>query len=291
MSEKLSDKIVNHLISKYVLQPIILPLLVSSNVATRKDKGTKAAMEYFKYYVHKLKQKHDKIYVLKCDIRKYFYNIDHEILFSKIKKILFDKDLLRIIENILKSTDYEYVNRKISRVVDQEILRLKQNKNMDLNRIKELENIANYPNGKGIPIGNMSSQILALLYLNDLDHYIKEELKIKYYIRYMDNFLLFHSNKEYLKYCKQKIEEKVDELKLKLNKKTQIYDLNHGMVFVGYRFLLRKKKLYVLMSSKNKRKIVRKLNYLQKNDPQKYELVKASYNGYLLNSSCDAFLF
>ena len=57
---------------------------------------------------------------------------------------------------------------------------------------------------KGLGIGNMTSQVLAIFYLNDLDHYVKEELKIKYYIRYQDDFLLFHSNKEYLKECLEK---------------------------------------------------------------------------------------
>mgnify|MGYP005838545971 CR=1 FL=1 len=85
----------------------------------------------------------------------------------------------------------------------------------------------------------MSSQVLVLLYLNSLDHYIKEELNIKYYIRYMDDFLLFHQDKEYLKFCEIKIKEKVKELKLTLNKKTQIIDLSKGVVFLGYCFLLK----------------------------------------------------
>ena len=63
--------------------------------------------------------------------------------------------------------------------------------------------------GKGLPIGNMTSEILAVYYLNDLDHYIKEKLRIKYYVRYMDDFILFHEDREYLKYCLGEIEKKL----------------------------------------------------------------------------------
>ena len=67
----------------------------------------------------------------------------------------------------------------------------------------------------------MTSQILAIFYLNDLDHFIKEQLKIKYYIRYQDDFLLFHPSKEYLRYCLQEIEKFLKNEKLTLNKKLE----------------------------------------------------------------------
>ena len=137
----------------------------------------------------------------------------------------------------------------------------------------------------------MSSQVLALLYLNDLDHYIKEELNIKYYIRYMDDFLLFHQDKEYLKFCEIKIKEKVKELKLTLNKKTQIIDLSKGVVFLGYRFLLKEKKLYVLISQKNKKKISRKLNRVIKENRHNKKEILASYKGYFLNCQSGSYLY
>lgn len=85
----------------------------------------------------------------------------------------------------------------------------------------------------GIGIGSMTSQVLAIFYLNDLDHFIKEELKIKGYIRYQDDFLLFSESKEYLKICLERIKEFLKNEKLTLNKKTRIYSSNENICFLG----------------------------------------------------------
>lgn len=79
----------------------------------------------------------------------------------------------------------------------------------------------------------MTSQILAIFYLNDLDHFIKEKLKIKYYVRYQDDFLLFHQSKEYLEYCLQEIKKFLVKEKLQLNNKTRIYKNNDNFLFLG----------------------------------------------------------
>ena len=79
----------------------------------------------------------------------------------------------------------------------------------------------------------MTSQILAIFYLNDMDHYIKEELKIKYYVRYQDDFLLFHESKKYLKICLEKIKSFLEKEKLILNKKTRIYKNTNNFIFLG----------------------------------------------------------
>ena len=85
----------------------------------------------------------------------------------------------------------------------------------------------------GIGIGSMTSQVLAIFYLNDMDHFIKEELKIKGYIRYQDDFLLFHRSKEYLKECLEKIKEFLKKEKLSLNKKSRIYKNTNNFIFLG----------------------------------------------------------
>ena len=288
MSEKLYDKIINHLISKFVLKPCIDKILISSNVATREDKGTKAAINYMKYYVNKLKFNADNIYILKCDISKYFFNIDHNILFEMVDKFKIDTKLKIIIKNIIDSTDNVNSNKDIDIIVNREKERL-LNKNIDCkNAIKELDRLPRYYKGKGLPIGNMSSQLLALLYLNGLDHFIKEKLHIKYYIRYMDDFLLISDDKEYLKYCLKEITKYIEnKLLLKLNNKTQIYNLNKGINFLGYRYILKDKKLIMLPTSKNKIKIRKKLKKLKNTDYHKYQLTKISYRGYFMNCNQD----
>ena len=85
----------------------------------------------------------------------------------------------------------------------------------------------------GLSIGNMTSQSLAIFYLNDLDHFIKENLKIKYYVRYQDDFLLFHYSKEYLKQCFIKISEFLKNEDLKLNPKSRIYKSTNNFIFLG----------------------------------------------------------
>ena len=86
----------------------------------------------------------------------------------------------------------------------------------------------------------MTSQALAIFYLNDMDHFIKEELKIKYYIRYQDDFCLFHESKEYLKFCLGKIRIFLEQEKLKLNDKTRIYNNNNKYIFLGHTISNRK---------------------------------------------------
>ena len=85
----------------------------------------------------------------------------------------------------------------------------------------------------GLPIGSTTSQLFAIFYLDSLDKYIKEVLKIKCYIRYQDDMVLFHEDKEYLKYCLLKITEELDKLKLQLNSKSKIYKSNENMNFIG----------------------------------------------------------
>ena len=85
----------------------------------------------------------------------------------------------------------------------------------------------------GLSIGAMTSQVLAIFYLNDMDHFIKENLKIKYLIRYQDDFLLFHPSKQYLKYCLEELKKFLEKEKLVLNKKTRIYKSTNNFIFLG----------------------------------------------------------
>lgn len=291
MSETMKDKIVNHLVSKYILIPTLSPKLIDMNVATRKGKGTKMGIYYTKKYINKMKMNYDDFYVLKCDISKYFYNIDHKILLQKLSRDIKDEEILQILTDIISSTDND-VNERIDNIIVKEIERLQNLNISDFEKKKlELSRLPRYKRGTGLPIGNETSQILAVYYLNGFDHFVKEKLRIKCYIRYMDDFILFHHDKEYLKYCLKEIEKYLKTLKLTLNRKTQIYNIKKGFNFLGYKFFLKEKKLIIILNNQTKKRIKRKLRNLKKKDSSKYLLSKASYKGYFLVAKCSHFIY
>lgn len=191
VSQNMHDKVINHLVSRHILYPALMPCLINCNVASRTGMGTKKGIELATEFHRICKIRYRKYYILKCDISKFFASIDHNILKEKLKHRIKDKDALNIVFSIIDSDE------------------------------------------KGLSIGNMTSQVLAIFYLNDLDHYIKEVLKIKYYVRYQDDFLLFHSSKEYLKQCLNKIEIFLKEEHMILNPKTRIYTNNNHFIFLG----------------------------------------------------------
>lgn len=292
MSKLMYDKIVNHLISKYVLIPTLSRKLIEQNVATRTGKGSKEGIRYMKKYINSIKENYDNVYILKCDISKYFYNIDHEILINKLSHENFDKDILRVLINIISSTNNDYINDLIDSSISREVSHLEDMNIYDLEaKKKQLYSLPRYRKGKGLPIGNETSQLLAIYYLNELDHYIKEQLHIKYYVRYMDDFILIHHDKEYLKKCLNLINKKLSYLKLSLNKKTQIYNLKSGVNFLGYKFILKNKKLVILLNNQTRKKIKRKLRKARKNNINFYKKSLASYNGYFKVSTTNNFVY
>lgn len=88
--------------------------------------------------------------------------------------------------------------------------------------------------GDGLPLGYQTSQLFALLFLDDFDHFVKEQLHIQYYGRYMDDFFLIHPDKEYLQFCLREIRAYMDSLGLELNEKTQIFPIRNGIDFLGF---------------------------------------------------------
>ena len=209
------DRIVLRCFCDNVLIPKIEKKLINDNVACRKGKGTLYGMERLKKFLQKeyFKQKNNNVYYLKCDISKYFPSINHDILLNKLKKINFSNDEMWLINKII----YEQPD--------------------NLNR--------------GLPLGNQSSQWFALYYLDTIDRLIKEKLKIKGYIRYMDDFILIHRDKKYLQYCLKEIENVCKkELDLELNKKTQIGVAYNGIDFLGFNHILT-----------NSGKVIRKLRF------------------------------
>lgn len=240
MSQNIIDKIINHLCCKCILIPYIDKCLIDTNIATRIDKGTSYGINKLKKYLKKIDNSY---YYLKFDISKYFYNIDHKILKEKLLKKIKDKDSIDILFRIIDSTNENYINEEIKNI------KIRFNEN----------NIPLYLSDKGLPIGNMTSQFLAIFYLNELDHFIKEKLKIKYYIRYMDDGILIHKDKQYLKFCLKEIEKIINNHNLELNDKTIIDKIDNGITFLGFKYYKINGKIIIKSLTKTKKRFIKKL--------------------------------
>lgn len=284
MSENIFDKIVNQMISYYILLPS-MNCLIDSNVATRKGKGSGYGYKLFDRYINSI---NGDVYVLRIDISKYFYNIDHDILFSKLEKRIKDKKALFILKMIISLTDDDYVNKSISYLINKEIKRV-NNLNISVNEknklIVELNGIPLYKKGKGLSIGCLSNQLMAVFYLNDLDHYIKEVLGCKYYIRYMDDIYILSSDYDYLKRCFGSIRDELRGIKLDVNKKSGIYRLKEGVSFLGYTYT----NGFIRYNSNTIRKINRKIKYLYNDNFDLFFRSISSYKGYFIR--CNTSLF
>ena len=190
------DRVVLMSFCKNVLEPRLENLLIYDNAASRKNKGTDFAINRLHSFMHKLyiKNKSNDFYFLKCDIKKYFQNINHDILFKKLQKCGFTDNELSFMKMVIDSHG-----------------------------------------SVGLPLGNQTSQWFALLYLDDVDRLIKEKFRIKYYVRYMDDFILLYEDKTYLQYCLEMIRKFcMENLKLELNQKTQIGKIKNGLDFLGF---------------------------------------------------------
>ena len=288
MSLKLDDKVINHVLAN-ILSNILEPSLINTNVATRKGKGTHYGIKYLKKYLNELKG--GTIYALKFDISKYFYSINHKILKHKLKEKIKDQKFLKLLFKIIDSTNYN-VNAKIQKIKENEILKVNSsnlNEKIKKQRIEEIQRIPLYKQGKGLPIGNMTSQIMAIFYLNELDHFVKEKLKIKYYIRYMDDGVLLSNNKEYLKYCLEEIEKLIKKYQLKLNNKTKIINVTkEGIDFLGFRFYIINNKLIMKVRNDSKKRFKRKMKAIKKGKIPKEKALSiiSSYQGHFKWGNC-----
>ena len=117
MSQNIKDKIVNHLVAGIILRDFFDKTLIDTTIATRKGKGMYKGLKMTKEYLNKMRYKYnDNFYYLKFDIKKFFYNIDHEIVMNLIKRKIEDKYVLKILEDVINSTDEEYINKEISKL-------------------------------------------------------------------------------------------------------------------------------------------------------------------------------
>lgn len=189
-------------------------------------------------------------YCLKMDIEKFYPNVDKEILKQKFIRVFKDERLLSLLDTVIDGNETQ---------------------------------------GTGIPIGNYCSQWFANFYLNDLDNFIKHELKIKHYIRYMDDIVVFHTNKRKLRKTKDSIEEYLAKEHLKIKPNWQLFDLNKRFLdFLGFRFYkthttIRRNNF--LRPKRRAKKIYRK-GYISLKDAS----AMISYNGLIKNSNCHGYL-
>ena len=283
MSDQMNDKIVNHLIAYKILIPALSPYLIEQNVATRKGYGAKKAYYYFEKYANTLKV-NGNVYVLKIDIKKYFYNIDHNILLNMLKKKIKNKDVINLLTRIINQTNEEYINKDILRLKEIKIKNIKSKNISDKEKeclIKSIEELPYYENGKGLSIGNVCSQIMAVFYLSEIDNYIKRELGCKCFLHYMDDYLILSNDKIFLKKVYGILENKFNEYKLTINHKSNIYKLDNSFTFLGRTYYLKNNKLLHRPRSKTYKNICKKMEYKKVNDFEGYYSSKISYRGYL----------
>lgn len=235
-------------------------------------------------YINKLMYKSKDIYVLKIDISKYFYNINHEILLNMVKEKIKDKEIISFLSYILDSTNSEYVNNDIRRVISNEKFRVSKKNISEFEKKKlysEIDSIPIYKSGYGLPIGNYSSQILAVFYLNKVDHFIKEVLGCKNYIRYMDDLVIIDTDYNKLKEYKKIITKEIEKYDLKVNEKSSIFKIRSGVNFLGYNFKVRKG-IVIRYRTDTIKRVNRRLRNLKVYNYEMYLKSYASYKGYFI---------
>ena len=190
------DRVAQHMINNKI-EPIVERRFYYHSYACRTDKGMHKAADYAQECIRNLSFEGKQVYILKADIHKYFNSVDHEVLKQILSGIFKDKDLLNLLYYIIDSYGED---------------------------------------GRGLPVGNLLSQLFANLVLNELDNFVKHELKEDKYTRYMDDFAIVSNSWEHLVEVLQKIDAFLGErLKLTLNPKTQIINAKNGFDFCGYR--------------------------------------------------------
>jgi RNA-directed DNA polymerase len=202
------DRVIHHTLCNIII-PIFERTFIHDSYANREGFGTHKALHRFTNFYR------NTGYILQCDIKRYFPSIDHLILKSLIRKKIKCPDTLWLIDTII---DYSNEQEPVIDYFPGD------------NLLTPIER------KKGLPIGNLSSQLFANIYLNGLDHYIKENIKCQKYLRYVDDFALFSDDLDFLQDAKIKIEEYLINLRLKIHPiKSQLFSTQQGANFLGFR--------------------------------------------------------
>ena len=192
------DRLLHHALYRK-LYPFFDKTFVSDSYSCRRNKGTHKAINKFREYAYIVSKNNTQTcWILKCDIRKFFANIDHAILLKILGEYIPDKNIINLLENIVES-------------------------------------FAVKP-GVGLPLGNLTSQLLVNIYMNKFDQFVKHKMKAKYYIRYADDFVFLSGSKKLLEEQLLVVEDFLrEELKLEMHPdKVFIKTLNSGVDFLGW---------------------------------------------------------
>ena len=215
------DRVIHHAIIN-IIRAIFEKRFIYDSCANQKRKGNLFSIKRFETFRRKItKNFSSRAFCLKADIKHYFQEVHHDILLKIIKNKIKDKKVIWLIRKILKKN-------------------------------------ASGEKTKGMPLGNLTSQFFANVYLNELDYFVKHKLKIKYYVRYVDDFIILHENEEQLREWKMKIELFLKEnLKLELHpQKSRIISLSKGIDFVGFRNFY----YFKLLRKRNIREMMKKIS-------------------------------
>jgi len=253
------DRVVQRCLCDQVLSPLIEPRLIFDDAACRRGKGMHFSLERLAGFM----RGHYRCfgtegYYLKCDISKYFQSIDHEVLKQLLERLPTSDHMRSFLHGVVDSFELSP--------------------------------------GKGLPLGNQSSQLFALFYLDPIDRLVKEKLGIKHYVRYMDDFILIHPDKSYLVECRKQIEKMLEsQLQLRLNSKTQLAPLNQGIHYLGFIFRLTETgKVVRRIVPATKKRIVKSLRMIDKGlargiiSEKKTAQTLASYLGHLQHGDCQS---
>jgi retron-type reverse transcriptase len=202
------DRVVHHALCN-VIEPIFDTTFIRDSYATRKGKGTHRALLRFHRFAQQSR------YVLMCDVSRYFPSIDHDILEGLVARKIKCPDTLRLVHLIVDSS--ASADESPTYFPGDELFTPLERRH-------------------GIPIGNLTSQFFANVYLNPIDHFVKEALRCRRYLRYMDDFCLFSDSKADLAAWRRAVAEQLASLRLTLKPgKSRVYRTGEGVTFVGFR--------------------------------------------------------
>ena len=237
------DRLLHHAVYRQ-LYPFFERTFIFSSYSCRNDKGTHRGFERFTNFAHKSSFGHTKtVWVLKCDIRKFFASINHQKLFEILGQYITNNEIMWLIREIVSS----------------------------FHSTKE---------GIGLPLGNLTSQLFVNIYMNEFDQFVKHKLKAKYYIRYADDFVILHQDRRWLELLLVEISYFLNEkLHLTLHpNKISIQTFASGVDFLGWVHFPGHR---VLRTSTKKRMFRNLAIRRQLNDPKKLDATVQSYLGML----------